>query len=142
MRQIVSIDLSEAERLADAAMARARSEGIAVHIAVCDAAGALIHYRRMDGANGVSGEIAMAKAFTSAGTGAATADLGARTVPGEPGWGLQHMCGGRLTSLGGGLPIRVDGKLAGAIGVSGGSVAQDIDVAKAALLEPVAQSSG
>jgi len=133
MRQIVSIDLGEADRLANAAMAAARAEGIAIHIAICDASGALIRYSKMDGANGVSGEIAMAKAFTSAGTGVATADLAPRTVPGEPGWGLHHMCGSRLTSLGGGLPVHMDGHLAGAIGVSGGTVAQDISVASLAL---------
>lgn len=132
MRTLSIIDLVEAERVIEAATRAAAAEGLAVHVAVCDAVGQLVAYRRMDGANPVSGEIAQAKAFAAAGTRAATTALAPKTIPGEPGWGLQHMAGGRLTTLGGGVPIRVDGTVIGAVGVSGASVAQDIALAEAA----------
>jgi uncharacterized protein GlcG (DUF336 family) len=132
MRQVALLDLGEAERLARAAMAAAAKAGLAVHVAVCDGTGALLLYLRMDGANAVSGEIAQAKAFTAAGTGADTADLAPRTLPGEPGWGLQHVAAGRLTTLAGGVVLRSDGAVIGGLGISGASVAQDAVLAEAA----------
>jgi uncharacterized protein GlcG (DUF336 family) len=132
MRNALLLDLSDAKRLARSAMAAAAEAGLAVHVAVCDATGALLLYLRMDGANAVSGEIAQAKALTAAGTGADTADLAPRTLPGEPGWGLQHLASGRLTTLAGGVVLRSDGVVIGGLGISGASVAQDAALAEAA----------
>ncbi|MEM7613473.1 MAG: heme-binding protein [Pseudomonadota bacterium] len=132
MRRLGTLDLADAEQLADEATRLAEAEAVAIHIAVCDAAGHLILYKKHDRANVISGDIAIAKAFTSAGTGAATGDLTARTLPGEPGWGLQHMASGRLTTLGGGVALRHNDQVIGALGVSGGSVAQDVAIATAA----------
>jgi len=125
------IDAAEAETVIAAGVAKATEMGVPQNIAVVDAAGHLVAFRRMDGAKFMSIEIAMAKAFTAAGARRATADILSATLPGQPGFGLQNLHAGRITTLGGGLPLLRAGAVVGAIGVSSGSVAEDIVVAEA-----------
>lgn len=127
----LSLGLDEAERIIVAASAKAQSIGVPQNIAVVDAAGHLIAFRRMDGAKFLSIEIATAKAVTAAGARKATADIMPATQPGQPGYGIQNLHGGRFTTLGGGIPLLVGAEVVGAIGVSSGTVADDIVVAQA-----------
>lgn len=127
----LSLGLDEAERISAAASAKAQSIGVPQNIAVVDAAGHLIAFRRMDGAKFLSIEIATAKAVTAAGARKATADIMPATQPGQPGYGIQNLHGGRFTTLGGGIPLLVGAEVVGAIGVSSGTVADDIVVAQA-----------
>lgn len=127
----LSLGLDEAERIIAAASAKAQSIGVPQNIAVVDAAGHLIAFRRMDGAKFLSIEIATAKAVTAAGARKATADIMPATQPGQPGYGIQNLHGGRFTTLGGGIPLLVGAEVVGAIGVSSGTVADDIVVAQA-----------
>jgi uncharacterized protein GlcG (DUF336 family) len=92
----------------------------------------LICYRKMDGANFISSGIAIAKAMSAAGARVETEVLAPRTLPGEPGWGLQHMAGGQFTTLAGGIPIRFEGDVVGGIGISGASIAVDASIAQRA----------
>lgn len=133
MQQTSSLDLSDAEKLVGAARAASVAAGVDQNIAIVDRSGELLAFVRMDGAKWISGQMAINKAFTAAGTRMPTADLAARTEPTQPGWMIQTQHDGRFTTLGGGLPIIVEGEAVGAIGVSGGSVAQDIEIAEAAL---------
>ncbi len=127
----LSIDIDEAERVIAAAAAQAQAMGVPQNIAIVDAAGHLVAFRRMDGAKFVSIEIALAKAMTAAGARKPTADIMPATLPGQPGFGIQNLLGGRFTTLGGGIPLLSGTSVIGAIGVSSGSVAEDVVVAQA-----------
>lgn len=115
----------------DAAMARAEEIGVAVNIAVADPSGALLAFARMDGAALLSSGIAQDKAWTvSAFNGIATHEFFG-LIENEPALreGIVHR--ERLVVFGGGVPVRVDGVLVGAVGVSGGTAEQDREVAEA-----------
>lgn len=131
MIHTTNIDADEAGRVIGAAVAKAHEMGVPQNVAVADAAGYLVAFHRMDGAKFLSIEIALAKAFTAAGLRAETAGLAPRTVPGGPGFGIQHLHAGRLTTLAGGVPIERDGHVIGAVGVSSGTTEQDQIVARA-----------
>lgn len=135
MLNTMNISEGEARTLAAFAARRADEIGVPQNIAVVDGAGHLLFFRRMDGAKFLSIEIAMAKAFTAAGARKPTKEIGPATQPGQPGYGLQHMIGGRVTTLPGGIPIIIDTVVVGAIGVSSGTTAEDQDVAQSAVLQ-------
>jgi len=125
-----TIGYTAASSALDAAMREARSLGVAVCIAVSDAAGHLIAYVRMDGAPLLSGQIAQDKAYTVSAFGLATHEW-FDLIKGE--LSLLHgiIKTDRLIVFGGGVPIRVDDELVGAVGVSGGSAEQDRQIAEA-----------
>jgi len=127
----LSIGIDEAERVVAAATTRAQAMGVPQNIAIVDSAGHLVAFRRMDGAKFLSIEMAIAKAMTAVGARKATADIMPATLPGQPGFGIQNLHGGRFTTLGGGIPLLAGTNVVGAIGVSSGSVAEDILVAQA-----------
>ncbi|SIT56993.1 conserved hypothetical protein [Mesorhizobium prunaredense] len=102
--------------------------GVPQCFVVVDASGETIASLRMDGARYLSMHTAQAKARTAASINAAT---GAMSF--EAGVAAAIASRGGVTSLPGGLPIRFESRLAGAIGVGSGSGEQDIDVARAAL---------
>ena len=115
----------------DAALARAQDIGGRFNIAVTDSGGALLAFARMDGAFAFSGDIAIDKARTVAGFGGiASADLYAAVESEEAvRFGIAKRPG--VAAFGGGVPIRVDGELVGAVGASGGSAEEDTEVAAA-----------
>lgn len=77
-------------------------------------------------------QTAIDKAFTAAGHRAPTSIYaGQNFLPGGPAFGIHNTNGGRFNIIGGGLPIMVDGVCVGAIGVSTGTPAQDIECATA-----------
>lgn len=131
MIAVANISAAEAEQVVGAAVGEAMRIGVPQNIAVVDAAGHLVAFRRMDGAKFLSIDIAIAKAVTAANARKPTADIMPATLPGQPGFGLQHFNGGRFTAPGGGFPILADDMVVGAIGVSSGTVAEDIVVARA-----------
>lgn len=80
--------------------------------------------------------IAIDKAFTAAGhrvptSTYSTGPMAKNFLPGGPGFGIQNSNGGRFCVIGGGLPIEVQGRVVGAIGVSTGTPGQDEEVARA-----------
>lgn len=127
-----SLDQKEAWRLAAIAQDLSAAAGVAQNIAVVDHAGCLLVFVRMDGAKLIAGQIAINKAFTAATGEARTDDIAPKTLPGEPGFMIQVQHNGRFTTLGGGVPVLVDGVVVGGLGISGGSVAQDIEIADVA----------
>jgi uncharacterized protein GlcG (DUF336 family) len=115
-----------------AAVEEAAAQGIKINAAVVDRGGNLLAFQRMNGAFLHSIGIAIDKAYTSAGFGFPTGqwmDV-IRDVP-QMREGIVHR--DRLVIFGGGLPIVKDDQVIGAIGVSGGSEAQDEICAKAGL---------
>ena len=87
----------------------------------------------MPNAKLTSVDIAINKAFTAAGHRVPTANYtsGTTFLPGGPGYGIHNSNGGRFMLIGGGIPIEIDGAVVGAIGVSTGTPAQDIECATA-----------
>jgi uncharacterized protein GlcG (DUF336 family) len=120
-----------ARAILDAAVAQAAAIGVAVNIAVADPAGNLLCFARMDGAALLSGSIAQDKAYTVAAFSGIPTHKWFGMIEHEPALreGIVHR--DRLVVFGGGVPVKVDGALVGAVGVSGGSAAQDREIAEA-----------
>ncbi|HET6967554.1 MAG TPA: heme-binding protein [Ornithinibacter sp.] len=115
----------------DAALVRAEEVGGAFNVAVTDSTGGLLAFARMDGAFAVSGSIAQDKAWTVAGFGGIPTDDFYDAIAGEDAVREGIAQRGRVAAFGGGVPVVVDGTLVGAVGASGGSAAQDKEVATA-----------
>ena len=119
-----------AQILANVAEAEASNLGVPMAIALVDAGGGLQVFTRMDGALPASSEIAVSKAYTAAVLRMATHEVGALAQPGQPLYGIQHTHSGKIILFGGGFPLVLDGEVVGAIGISGGSVDEDLLVAQ------------
>ncbi|MDQ0860934.1 heme-binding protein [Neobacillus sp. NPDC093182] len=126
------ITADQARKIIAAGEARATEIGVPVNIAVLDAGVNLKAFGRMDGALLGSIDIALGKARTAALFGMPTEAIGEFSKPGGTSPGLEQTNGG-LVVFAGGLPLLdTSGILIGAVGVSGGAVAQDLDIAQAA----------
>jgi uncharacterized protein GlcG (DUF336 family) len=125
------ITLEEARRVVSAAEEKAREIGVPMNIAVVDGGRDLKAFARMEDAWLGSIDIAINKAFTSASFKMPTGDLAEMTQPGQPLYGLDSTNNGRVVNFAGGIPLTRDGNVTGAVGVSGGTVDQDQEVAEA-----------
>jgi uncharacterized protein GlcG (DUF336 family) len=127
-----TLSLGAAQRVADAAVTAARAQGVAACIAVVDPGGHPIVTLRMDGAPRLSADIALNKAHTVAAFNGMPTQAWWPAIADDPSLvhGITHTP--RLIVFGGGVPITVDGDFVAAIGVSGGSTAQDVSIAEAA----------
>jgi uncharacterized protein GlcG (DUF336 family) len=112
-------------------MEKAEEIGQPMNVAVVDNGRDLKAFARMEDAWLGSVDIAINKAFTSASFLMPTQDLAEMTQPGQPLYGLETTNNGRVVNFAGGIPLMRDGEAAGAIGVSGGTVDQDQEVAEA-----------
>ena len=131
-RPVLSLDLAEARRIIAAGERKANEIAVPYNIAVADAGGALVAHVRMDGAWLGSVDIAINKAWTARAFDNSTEDLAKITQSGQSGFGLNTTNDSKVVIFGGGIPIKVDGVVIGSVGASGGSVEQDIAVARAA----------
>jgi ATP:cob(I)alamin adenosyltransferase len=129
-QQKMDLTLKDCDRLIEAGMRRANAIGVPMVLTIVDPNGDVIETRRMDSALLVSVTLAPHKAYTAAVVQLATHELAKAAQPGESLYSID-MNLPKFTLIGGGLPLRKNGKVIGAVGVSGGSVAQDIDVAEA-----------
>ena len=127
----LAMRLSAAKEIIAAAEARAGELGVPMVIAVVDGAGHLVALHRMDGALLASIDIAINKAFTACAVRMPTQELGALAQPGQPLYGIEVTNRGRMVIFGGGLPLYEGARVCGGIGVSGGTVEQDVAVARA-----------
>jgi uncharacterized protein GlcG (DUF336 family) len=128
--------MSITEEIAQSAIAAAHAAaieiGVPMNIAVLDAGAHLKAFARMDGALLGSIEIALGKAKTAVLFGMDSEAVGEFCKPGGTSPGLE-LTNGVLVVFAGGVPIRDrDGRVIGAVGVSGGAVEQDLLVAQAA----------
>ena len=105
--------------------------GVAMVISVVDDGGNLMAIHRMDDAWLASIDISQNKAWTSVALKMPTSNLADATVPAAELYGLNTTNNGRLVVFGGGIPLVVDDKVVGAIGVSGSAVPDDVQVAEA-----------
>lgn len=128
----MQISSQQASAIVAAGEARAKAIGVRANIAVLDGAAHLKAFSRMDGALLGSIDIALGKARTAALFGMSTETVGEFCRPGGTSPGLE-LTNGVLVVFAGGVPLRdPGGALLGAVGVSGGAVAQDLDIAQAA----------
>jgi len=127
-----SIDAETAEKAVAAAAKKAAELKLRMCIAVSDEAGDLKAFVRMDGAPKLSVGIAQDKAYTAASFGMPT-HAWFDFIKDDPPLlhGITHTP--RLTVFGGGFPIKLNGEMIGAIGLSGGHYTQDMECARAAL---------
>ncbi len=125
------ITLKDAKRIIEAAEKKAAEIGQPMNIAVADQGGNLISHVRMDGAWLGSIDISIKKAYTSRAFDIATKDLATHSQSGGQFFGIHASNDGKIMIFAGGIPLKQDGKVVGAIGVSGGSGDQDHAVAEA-----------
>ncbi len=129
----MNIDLDSALDLIAAAREKAVKIGVPMVIAVVDAGGNLTALQRMEGALLVSIDIATNKAYTAVAVKIPTHDLAGLSQPGQPLFGIHNADGGRIVIFGGGIPLKQGDEIIGGIGVSGGSVEEDVLCATAAV---------
>jgi uncharacterized protein GlcG (DUF336 family) len=125
--------LDKAQLIIEAAIAKAKEIGQPMNIAVVDAGTNLQAFARMDGAWLGSIDIAINKAFTAKAFDISTSELGQNSQPGDQFFGIHVSNHNRVMIFAGGIPIKGNGQVVGAIGVSGGSGEQDQTVAEAAV---------
>jgi len=133
MKTATTLDYQDAKRIIDVIVERALEQRKAAVIAVSDAHGELIAFARMDGAPLSSIRVAANKAWTAARERKPTKDIGDKIRHPEKGFDIAFYGDKRFVGWGGGIPIWRDGQVAGAIGVSGLSSAEDIALATVGL---------
>lgn len=123
--------LKIAQEMLKVAEKKAEEMGVPMVISVVDDGGNLVASQRMDDALLISIDISINKAWTAAALKLPTDVLATVASPGGELYGINTTNNSRVVMFGGGIPLKADGKIIGAIGVSGGSVTQDIEVAEA-----------
>jgi glc operon protein GlcG len=125
------ISLDIAKKMLAAAEAEAKKNGWQEAIAVVDSGGRLVAFVRMDNTQLSSIDIALGKAVTANNVKRPTKILQESVAPGSSVPRMQGLPG--ITAIDGGLPILIDGEVAGAIGAAGAAANQDAEVASAGL---------
>ncbi len=126
----MALTLAEANRMVQAAIAKADELNVKVSIAVCDAGGSLLAFNRMEGASPVSATVAQGKAAASAGFGRASGTLQADSPVIQA---VIATMGGKMLPAQGAVPVHKNGELMGSIGGSGATAQQDEECAQAGL---------
>ncbi len=129
----LALDFSLIHRMLQQAMKAASEMQVPVVISLADRHGNTILTYRMPDALLVSVELAPKKAYTAVALKAATHELSAAIQPGADLFQLEVSSGGKVVTFGGGYPLYRDGHLVGGLGISGGTVEQDMKIAQAAL---------
>ena len=125
------VTLADARRVIAAAEKKAGEIGQPMNIAVADGGGNIVAHVRMDGAWIGSIDISQKKAYTSRAFDIETKALAEHSQSGGQFFGIHASNNGKIMIFAGGIPLKKEGKVVGAIGVSGGSGEQDHSVAAA-----------
>jgi uncharacterized protein GlcG (DUF336 family) len=120
-----NVTLASARTVIEAARKRAEEIGVPMCIAVVDDGAKLVAFARMDGAWLGSIDIAQDKAFTARAFDIKTKELAKLSQPGQPLFGITASNEGRVVIFAGGVPLKHDGRVEGAVGSSGGQPDQD-----------------
>ncbi len=129
----MDMSLDSLKKMAGFAEEKAKELGVPVAFSAVDEGGNLLYFQRMEGTLLISTKVSQDKAYTACALKCPTSDLADVTKPGDSLWSLHNSGDGRIICFGGGYPITVDGKVIGAIGVSGGTAEEDMAVATYAL---------
>lgn len=125
------LTFADAQKVLEAGLEKADEIGQPMNVAVVDGGGHLLAFGRQDGAIRASIDISQRKALTAILMNRPTDELTPLVQPGAELYGLEQTAGGMVT-FGGGVPLYRGGELVGAVGVSAGTVEQDMTVASAA----------
>ena len=125
--------LTLAKTIADRVEIAASRAAVPVAVCVIDTHGNVILKHRMSGASAFSIELSERKAYTSALVGMRTTDLLPLVQPGKDLVPLMTVAGGRYCEMGGGAPVMQEGERVAGVGVSGGTVDQDVAILEAGL---------
>ena len=131
--QMPAFCLENLHRMARRAEEKAKQLGVSVVFAAVDQGGNLVLLQRMEGALLASIEIATGKAYTASALKMATHELGQAAGQNGPLYGIETAIPGKIVLFGGGFPYLVNGEVVGGIGVSGGTVEQDMEIARWAM---------
>jgi len=129
------LGLTAARQIADRAVREATRLELRISVAVADEAGALLAFARMDGATRLSARTAADKTQTVILTGKSTQDLGREfreQLGAEPELFHGMIARPDMVPFGGGVPLLISGRLAGAVAVSGATSIQDHQIAELA----------
>jgi len=129
MKSTLAIDYQDAKRIVDLIVQKALEQQKAAVVAISDAHGELIAFARMDGAPLSSIRVAANKAWTAARERKPTKEIGDKIRHPERGFDIAFYGDRKFVGWGGGIPIWRDGQVIGAIGVSGLSSVEDIELA-------------
>jgi uncharacterized protein GlcG (DUF336 family) len=132
-RQIPSLTLTDARAMIAAGEKKAHALGVPYNLAVVDAGGGLIAHVRMDGAWLGSVDIAINKAWTARAFDMPTEKLAKMAQSGKPLFGIDSTNHEKVVIFGGGIPVKIGDVVVGALGASGGTVDQDLEVAESAV---------
>lgn len=130
----IELNLQIAKKLAELAEEKAKEIKVPIVISIVDDGGNVILIHRMENSLLASIDLSLNKAYTAVSLKMPTDKLKDLCKPGEELYGIQHT-NNRFVIFGGGIPFVYKGKVVGAIGVSGGSVEEDICVCEYALRE-------
>lgn len=133
MLDIKRLSLEDARILIEGAEKKSKEMGIPMCTAIADESGHMIAFTRMDGAKVTSIGIAMDKAYTASAAQRQTKDYNEIAVPGKPTFGIHVTNQGRFSIIAGGIPVKVDNKIVGSVGISGGTADEDHQVALASI---------
>jgi glc operon protein GlcG len=128
----LTIDCAEARRLVDVIYTEIVKRGKAGVIAVCDAHGELVAFARMDGAPLSSITIAMNKAYSAARERKPSFEIGKAARQAEKSFDMGYFGDAKFTGWGGGVPIKKNGAVVGAVAVSGLPQLEDMELAEMA----------
>ena len=124
-----TIDYAEAKRAVDLIVENVVQMQKAVVVAVADCRGELIAFARMDTAPVASVVIAMNKAWTAARAGKPTREIGEKVRHPEKGYDIAYHGDPKFVGWGGGIPVWINGEVAGSVAVSGLSSIEDAALA-------------
>ena len=120
-------------KLSQTALDYAQSIGVPIVVSIVDANGVLMYFQRMSDALLISNDIAQAKAYTAVALKSATHEIHLSAQPDGDLFNIESMVNRKICTFGGGYPIIIDGEIVGGFGISGGTVAEDMDIASHAL---------
>ncbi len=120
--------LAFAKTIADRVEAQSARTKVPVAVCIMDIHGNVVLKHRMNGAPTFAIDISERKAYTSALVGVRTAEISPLVQPGQALFPLMGLSEGRYCSMGGGAPLTNEGQLVAGIGVSGGTVEQDVAI--------------
>ena len=124
------ITLALAKKLAEKVEAESAKMGLKVVVAVSNSAARPVLVECMDDSYIASYDVALKKAYTVVALKMSTMELKALTQPNQSLYGIQFTNDGQIVIFGGGVPLKVNGKIVGGLGVSGGSEEQDTYLAE------------
>lgn len=125
------VSLENARKAADAALAEAKKNRWTVAVAVVDPNGTLIYYEKMDNTQNGSADVAIDKARSAALFKRPTKAF--EDLIANGGDGIRYLRMRAVIPIEGGIPLVIDGKIVGGIGVSGGRSGQDVACAQAGM---------